>query len=56
VRPNHALTKEQCKVMEASDDILSRVDHGIGFVTLNRPKAIKWAGVWVWARTRTPGW
>src|SRR6201986_4395994 len=26
--------------MEASDEVLTRVDHGIGFVTLNRPKAI----------------
>ena len=25
---------------DESDDILSRVDNGIGFVTLNRPKAI----------------
>ena len=25
---------------EASDEVLTRVDHGIGFVTLNRPKAI----------------
>ena len=27
-------------MMEASDEVLTRVDHGIGFVTLNRPKAI----------------
>jgi enoyl-CoA hydratase len=34
------LTKEQCKVTDESDEILSRVADGVGFVTLNRPKAI----------------
>jgi len=27
-------------VTDESDEILSRIDNGIGFVTLNRPKAI----------------
>ncbi|MEA2636293.1 MAG: enoyl-CoA hydratase, partial [Chloroflexota bacterium] len=27
-------------MIEASDEVLSRVEDGVGFVTLNRPKAI----------------
>src|SRR5258708_1228205 len=31
---------ETTRVTDESDDIVSRVDGGVGFVTLNRPKAI----------------
>jgi enoyl-CoA hydratase len=34
------LTEETASVTDESDDIVSRVENGIGFVTLNRPKAI----------------
>jgi enoyl-CoA hydratase len=40
VRPTHAFSKEQRSVTDESDDIASRVEGGVGFVTLNRPKAI----------------
>jgi enoyl-CoA hydratase len=32
--------RETARVTDESDDILSRVDNGIGYLTLNRPKAI----------------
>ncbi|MDT5274985.1 MAG: enoyl-CoA hydratase [Mycobacterium sp.] len=40
MRPTHAFSKEQRSVTDESDDIASRVEGGVGFVTLNRPKAI----------------
>jgi enoyl-CoA hydratase len=40
VSPTPCLTKEQCRVTEDSDEVVSRVEDGVGFVTLNRPRAI----------------
>jgi enoyl-CoA hydratase len=34
------LIKETTRVTDESDEVLSRVEDGVGFVTLNRPKAI----------------